>query len=183
MDIEALLKVKAEAECLCDAAEVKAAYQRMAQAISAELADTNPLCLCIVTGGIIPTGHLLSQLDFPLQLDYIHATRYRNTTQGTELDWRCYPKTPLGGRHVLLIDDILDEGLTLRAVSDYCLAEGAAKVHTAVLVDKQNARHTDGLAQADFTGLHIPHRYVFGCGLDYKGYWRNADGIYAVKGL
>lgn len=183
MTSEDMSLIKAQAECLCNAADVEQAYAKMAAEITAVLAEHTPLCLCVVTGGIIPTGQLLPLLDFPLQLDYIHASRYRNSTEGKELQWRQYPSTLLQGRHVLLIDDILDEGLTMQAVREYCLESGAEQVYTAVLADKEGARHPEGLQQADFTGLYIPNRYVFGCGLDYKGYWRNANGIYAVRGL
>lgn len=182
-NLPSILEARRDAECLCSAAQVEQALQDMAQAISARLKDSDPLCLSVLTGGIIPAGQLLPLLDFPLQLDSIHASRYRGSTEGRELHWKKYPDNELSGQTVLLIDDILDEGLTLRALVDYCQAQGAQAVLTAVLVEKQGARHPDGLPQADFTGLSIPNRYVFGYGLDYHKYWRNAPGIYAVKGL
>jgi hypoxanthine phosphoribosyltransferase len=77
-----------------------------------------------------------------------------------------------------VIDDILDEGLTLAAIVARCREEGARRVWTAVLVEKQRARAVD--FTADFVGLTVPDRYVFGYGMDYKGYLRNARGIYAV---
>ncbi len=176
-------EARRDADCLCSTAQVEQALQGMAQAVTGRLQAANPLCLSVLTGGIILTGQLLPLLDFPLQLDSIHASRYRGTTRGGELQWKKYPDTELRGQTVLLIDDILDEGLTLRALVDYCQAQGVKEVLTAVLAEKQGARHSDGLAQADFTGLHIPNRYVFGYGLDYHKYWRNARGIYAVKGF
>ncbi len=181
--LPSITEARRDAECLYGAAEVEQALQRMAQAISERLKDSDPLCLCVLTGGIMVTGQLLSRLDFPLQLDSIHASRYRGTTQGRDLHWKKYPDSDLAGQTVLLIDDILDEGLTLRALVDYCQAQGAKEVLTAVLVEKQQARHPDGLPYTDFCGLSIPNRYVFGYGLDYHKYWRNAAGIYAVKGL
>jgi len=81
---------------------------------------------------------------------------------------------------VVIVDDILDTGLTLQAVVDSCLAEGADKIYCAVLVDKMGARKPNGLVAADFVGLRVDNYYVFGYGLDYKEYLRNAPGIYAV---
>lgn len=161
---------------------VEAALDRMAAQITARLADSNPLLLCVLTGGIIPTGHLTTRLDFPLQLDYLHATRYRGATSGGELNWIAHPSISLRDRVVLVIDDILDEGATLAAIVDHCRGEGAREVYSAVLVDKLHDRKYHNV-KADFTGLEVPDRYVFGCGMDYQDYLRNAPGIYAVQGL
>ena len=86
-------------------------------------------------------------------------------------------------RDVLIIDDILDEGHTLGAIIDFCRHAGASRVYTAVLIDKDHQRKARPDLQADFIGLQCIDRFIFGYGMDYKGYWRNAPGIYAVKGL
>ncbi len=183
MDMQAIRQAWTEAERLRGGGEVEAALRRMAEDITARLETSNPICLCVMTGGIVPTGQLLPLLHFPLQLDYIHASRYRGQTSGGELHWIKKPGFDLKDRCVLLVDDILDEGLTLAALIDYCRGAGAGEVLSAVLADKQRPRAPGGLERADFTGLNIPNRYVFGYGLDYHDYWRNAPGIYAVKGL
>jgi len=118
----------------------------------------------------------------PLEIDYIHATRYRGATSGRDLHWMKYPSADLSERTVLVIDDILDEGLTLQAIVKYCQEAGANEVLTAVLVEKQ-LDSRPGLQQADFTGLIVPNRYVFGYGMDYQGQLRYVPGIYAVHGL
>jgi hypoxanthine phosphoribosyltransferase len=169
------------AELLHDAAAVRLALDRMADAITAELADTYPVVLCVLTGGIIPAGHLLTRLTFPLEIDYLHATRYRGATQGEHVQWVCRPETGLEGRTVLIVDDILDEGHTLADILEFCDAAGAAQVYSAVLVEKQHARR-DAAVTADYVGLSVEDRYVFGFGMDYKGHFRNLDGIYAVAG-
>ncbi|SEH05885.1 hypoxanthine-guanine phosphoribosyltransferase [Candidatus Venteria ishoeyi] len=181
--LEEIRQIQQEAELICDQDMIEQALTDMAVAITQNLHDRNPLCLSLLTGGIIPTGLLLTQLDFPLQLDSIQATRYRGNTQGEKLHWKKYPDMDIKNRTLLIIDDILDEGITMQAVVEYCKQAGAQQVYTAVLVDKENARAPDGLPAADFTGLKIPNRYVFGFGLDYHHYLRNAAGIYAVKGL
>ena len=182
VDAEQARAVQAEADLLYSVDEVEAALDRMAEAIAARLADSDPLVLCVLTGAIIPAGKLVARLDFPLQLDYIHATRYRSGTRGGELDWIARPRQSLKGRTVLVVDDILDEGLTLAAILDHCRAEGAAAVYSAALVEKRHDRKPEGL-KADFIGLEVEDRYVFGYGMDYHEYLRNAPGIYAVKGL
>ncbi|MCS3902297.1 hypoxanthine phosphoribosyltransferase [Methylohalomonas lacus] len=174
-------QVRAEAERLFTTEQVNASYDSMAVAIASRLRDSNPLLLSVLIGGIMPTAAIMARLDFPLQVDYLHATRYREKTHGGALEW-LKPPTDIQGRSILVIDDILDEGHTLREIVSACHDAGAAEVLTAVLVDKQ-VRRDSGLAQADFTGLTIPNRYVFGCGMDYKGYMRNLPEIYAVKGM
>lgn len=181
VSIEEIETVRAEADCLYSDTQLAKALDIMAAAISKRLSDQNPLVLSVLIGGIMPTAELLKRLDFPLQVDYVHASRYREKTSGGTLHWLRAPGE-LSGRSVLLVDDILDEGHTLRAIADACHNAGAAEVLTAVLVDKQVDRQ-QGLSHADFTGVSIPNRYVFGCGMDYKGYLRNLPGIYAVKGM
>lgn len=169
-----------EADCLFDRASVEAALQRMAVEITSELQGKNPLVLSVMSGALIPAGILLSHLDFPLHIDYIHASRYRGETSGGELHWRVKPRYELQDRVVLIIDDILDEGLTLQAIIEDCRQLGAAEVYSAVLVKKLHQRNVG--IEADFVGLEVADRYVFGFGMDYKEYLRNAPGIYAVKG-
>lgn len=179
---EEAVRVLAEADCLYTGAQVESALETMAEAINGVLAGREPLVLCVMTGGLVAAGHLLTRFTFPLQLDFVHATRYRGGTSGGSIHWLAEPRTPLGGRTVLLIDDILDEGHTLAAIQDYCRGNGAHQVYTAVLVEKRHARKHPQAA-AEFVGLQVEDRYVFGYGMDYKDYLRNAPGIYAVKGL
>lgn len=169
----------ATAERLFTQEEMGLAFDRMAVAIDAHYGDDSCVALCLLQGGIIPAGLLLSRLQMPLELDSIHLTRYRNTTRGGDIEWLATPRTPLAGRRVLLIDDILDEGHSIAAVRAWCFETGAHEVMTAVLVDKQHDRkHPE--AHADFVGVNVPDRYVFGCGMDYRGYHRNAPGIFAI---
>lgn len=174
-----IAEIQARSSCLFDEARVEAALDSMAQAITAQLADKNPLLICVMHGGLITAGRLATRLDFPLQMDYLHATRYRGETQGKELQWKVFPREDLQGRAVLLIDDIFDVGTTLKLIVDYCKQQGCASVHSAVLLDKQHDRKEAGVG-VDFAGLKVADRYLFGYGMDYKGYLRNAPGIYAI---
>lgn len=174
-----LNKIRANAEELYAPEAIHAALDRMAMEITATLEGTLPVVLCVLTGGIIPTGHLLTRLSFPLETDYLHATRYRGETRGKEVQWVAQPDISLQGRTVLVVDDILDEGHTLANVLDYCRQSGADRVYSAVLIQKQHDRRTDDI-RADFVGLQVDDRYVFGFGMDYKGYLRNLNGIFAL---
>lgn len=171
------------ADCLISQPEVERALDRMADALTRDLGDRLPVFYCVMNGGLITAGHLLTRLGFPLEVDYLHATRYRGGMRGGELFWRVSPEVPMAGRDVVIVDDILDEGATLAAILDYCRQAGAASISTAVLVDKQHDRKAVPGLRADYCSLEVDDRYVFGFGMDYKGYWRNAPGIYAPKGL
>jgi hypoxanthine phosphoribosyltransferase len=176
-----IYKVYAQAERLYSKHEVESAFDQMADKIRAKLANTNPIFLCVVIGGIIPMGNLLPRLDFPLEVDYIHVTRYKGTTKGSNsLHWKAEPSCSLQNRTVVVVDDILDGGLTLARIVEYCKIKGANAVYSAVLVDKLKIREPGGMEKADFSGLKVDNRYVFGYGMDYKEYLRNAPGIFAV---
>ena len=164
---------------MCPAATVSDAIARLAREITARLAESFPLVLCVMRGGVIFTGQLLPQLRFPLELDYVEVTRYGVATRGGELSWRMAPTQAVTGRAVLVLDDILDEGHTLAAIREKLLALGASRVFIAVLSEKDTGRPKP--VKADFTGVKLPNRYVFGCGMDVKGAWRNLPEIYALK--
>lgn len=170
--------VAARATLIIPGEELEWALDRMAGEITLDLAGSDPLVLCVMTGAVIVAGRLLPRLNFQLQMGYLHATRYRGATRGGELAWPHRPSAAIRGRQVLLVDDILDEGLTLEAAVRACREDGAASVRTAVLVAKDRARATD--IEADYVGVRTPDLYLFGYGLDYKDYFRNVAGIYAV---
>ena len=177
-----IVQVQVDADLLHSREDVEQAMDQMASQITGKLADKYPVILCVMTGGAVPTGILLPKLAFPLELDYVHATRYRGKTSGRDIHWQKKPGPGIRGRCVLIIDDILDQGITISAIIEECKKQHASEIYTAVLVDKQVDR-PDGLERANFTGLTVPDRYVFGYGMDYRGQLRNASGIYAVKGL
>lgn len=160
--------------------EVEAALDRMAINIHKELHDKNPVIICVMIGGLVPMGNLLPRLDFPLEVDYVHATRYRGDITGGDLHWKVRPSTNLKDRTVLVVDDILDGGVTLARILEEVSSMGAKQVYSAVLVDKHNKRVENGLEHADFVGLEVDDHYIFGYGMDYNEYLRNAPGIFVV---
>jgi hypoxanthine phosphoribosyltransferase len=168
-----------QAELVYSAAEVEAAVRQLAASITHSLGESEPLVLCVMSGAAVFAGSLLPQLRFPLQFDYVQANRYHNRTHGDEIVWKVMPGTNMRGRTVLVLDDILDEGITLAAVREKCLQAGASRVLIAVLTEKDTGQQKP--VHADFVGLTLPSRYVFGCGMDVRGWWRNLPEIYALK--
>ena len=181
-NLQDAIRAMAEADCLADNNDVEAALDTLAKSITERLGDRNPLVYTVMNGGLVFAGRLLPKLNFPLEVAYLHASRYGHALNGTMLDWRVRPTQDLRGRTVLILDDILDEGWTMQAILEFLAKEGAAEVLSAVLVHKVHNRKARQGMRADFTGLDVVDRFVFGCGMDYKGYWRNAPGIYALKG-
>lgn len=172
-------RVYEESDCIHNADEVEAALDLIAEALTERLHDRNPLVICVLHGGLVMAGRLIPKLNFSLQQDYLHATRYGDRTTGGTLDWLARPVSSLEGRHVLLLDDIHDEGTTLAAIVQYCRDAGAADVVTAALANKLHDRKQG--RRVDISGLDVPDRFVFGCGMDFKGYLRNLPGIHALK--
>lgn len=181
MEPNAARELLAAADLLVPAQESALAVRRVADEITARLGERNPLVLAVMGGAVVFAGQLLPQLAFPLDFDYLHASRYGDVTTGGELAWRVEPRPEVGGRVVLVLDDILDEGITLAEIRKRLLALGAADVLAAVFADKDIGRAKP--IAPDFVGVRLPNRFVFGFGMDVKGAWRNLPAVYAVKGL
>jgi hypoxanthine phosphoribosyltransferase len=180
MNREEAFHILRHSEEIVSAAEVDASISRMAQAIRTELSEAFPLVLSVMGGAAVFTGMLLPRLDFPLEFDYIHLTRYRNTTKGSpDTQWRVAPAESVKDRVVLVLDDIFDEGETMAAIRERILAMGATRFLSAVLCEKTLAKSKP--LYPDYCGVKVPDRYVFGCGMDAKGYWRNLPTIRALN--
>ena len=160
--------------------EITDALQKLADKLNPQLKNETPVVLCVMQGGLIFSGQLIPKLQCMLEIDYIHATRYDNKTAGGELVWKAYPVTSLVNRTVLVLDDILDEGQTLQSIVQYCEAQGASKILSAVLLRKNHGRCVDD-SLTDNIALHVEDRYVFGFGMDYNGKYRQLDAIYALQ--
>jgi len=169
-----------DSDVVAGAEEVGAAIQRLAGEIEREFKERYPLVLVVMGGAVVFAGQLLPLLRMPLDFDYIHATRYGAAITGGGVEWRVEPPRGVRGREVLVLDDILDGGQTMRAIRDRLMELGAAGFHCAVLVEKILQKEKP--LSADFVGLRIPDRFVFGCGMDAKGYWRNLPDIRAMRG-
>jgi hypoxanthine phosphoribosyltransferase len=173
-----VLQALRDAQPIADRDTVEAAIDRVAVQLSVQLADAYPVLMCVMNGGLVMTSRLLERFEFALQLDYLQVSRYRDGTRGGTLTWRVEPELPLAGRTVLVVDDIFDQGWTMHEVVAKVSSLGAAEVISVVLVDKQIAQERP--LAVDFAALTAPDRYLFGCGMDYRGHWRNLPAIYAL---
>lgn len=177
---EELQAVQARSSCIATEAEVAAALDSMALALKGASLDAPVVVLCVMNGGLMVCAELLKRLQMPLVVDYIHASRYRGELSGAGIEWRSLPTEKLAGKAVIVVDDIYDEGITLDAVVDYCVEQGAERVLSAVLVDKQHQRKASS-RRPDVVGLQLADHYLYGMGMDYKGYLRNNPAIYALE--
>jgi len=171
--------ILAQAELLFPEQQVQMALHRVAQQINTVLAGQHPLVLAVMGGAVVFSGQLLPLLKFPLDFDYVHVSRYGDAQRGGMLQWKVEPPAGVNGRVVLVVDDVLDEGYTLSALRQRVLELGARGFYSAVLADKRHGRARP--IEADFTGMELPDRFVFGYGMDIEGAWRNLPAIYAVK--
>ena len=167
-------------ELVLDQAGVERCYDELSAAITADYADRDPVILCVMLGALHVTAEITKRLDFAFELDYLHATRYQGETSGSDLVWKVSPSLCLQDRHVLVIDDILDEGHTLANIEKCLLQQQPASLATAVLVDKQHDRR-DPEIRADYAGVQLEDRYLIGCGMDYRNYYRQLPYIVALK--
>jgi len=166
--------------------EIISALDSLANRLNQQLINETPVVLCVMQGGLVFSGQLIPRLGFMLEVDYIHATRYNNQTTGDEVVWKSYPATPLKNRTVLILDDILDEGITLQSIIHYCESQGARKIISAVLLKKLHDRCVDhdciSNTLTDNIALTVEDQYVFGFGMDFNGQYRQLDQIYALEG-
>ncbi len=166
-------------ECVASRSQVTDAINDLADKVTADYQTKNPILLCLMNGGLFLTSELSKRLSFPLRLDYLHATRYRGETTGKDLQWLKMPSFNLANEHVLIIDDIYDEGITLKEVEEKLSQQKAASIKTLVLVDKQHTRKPRNYS-VDYVGMTLEDKYLFGCGMDYQGHWRHLPQIYAI---
>ena len=183
MDIETKRREQLDmldnADLLFDEAACTLAIEHVAERITENLGDKYPLLLPVMGGAVVFTGQLLPLLHFPLEFDYVHVSRYGDKLQGGRFNWLRTPQSSVEGRHVLILDDILDEGHTMAAIKEKVMTLGALSCQTAVFANKLICKTKP--IQADYIGLNVPDRYVFGYGMDAAGAWRNLGAVYALK--
>jgi hypoxanthine phosphoribosyltransferase len=161
-------------------AEVASAVERLADEINAYYGDRSIVMLVVMTGGIMPAAWIGARLEMPLEMDFVHASRYSGQTEGGDVEFRVPPRLNIQNRDVLIIDDIYDIGLTLETIEKYCESRGALSVNSAVLVRKLHDRKTTDRVPR-FIGLDVEDKYVFGCGMDAYEHWRHLNEIRALE--
>lgn len=173
------MQILRTAEEVCSAQCATLEVARIAREVTARLGEMDPLVLAVMRGSVLFAGQLLPQLRFPLHFDYLDVTRYGAATLGGEITWRVSPGTEVAGRVVLVLDDILDQGHTLAAIREKLLEAGAQRFFSAVFAEKDTGKPKP--VRADFVGITVPDRYVFGFGMDVYGWWRNLPAVYALR--
>jgi hypoxanthine phosphoribosyltransferase len=184
MNAQDAKQLLADSEVLFTTEEVNAATSRVATQMNRDYADKHPLILSVMGGAVVFSGQLLPQLNFPLDFDIVQVSRYGEKTVGSQLNWRVAPRDNIVGRNVIILDDILDEGITLAAIVDLVKRNGAASVACAVFCVKDYGEEINNKKplKAEYVGISVPNRFIFGYGMDVSGAWRNLPAIYAVKG-
>jgi len=174
------IRIPAGAERIASPAEVAGAFDRLAGAIAARVADQEPVLVAVLEGGRMPAAEISRRLPIPHVNDTVRVGRYGDGAKGGRLRWHALPETALAGRAVVVVDDILDEGITLAGVAAHCRDAGAREVLTCVLTEKDLPARAAEL-EPDFRGFLVPDRYIVGCGMDYQGRWRELPGLYALE--
>lgn len=180
MILDEALKLHQSSTVLFEQQEIDRGIAQIALETSKAIADSYPLVLCVMNGGLYFTGQLMRHWQFPLTLDYVHATRYRLSTLGSDVVWKAYPQNDIKDRHVIIVDDIFDQGYTLQDITEYCLKHGAKSVKSCFLIRKSHARKKADI-DADFVALECSDHYIYGNGMDLKSHFRNLKDIYALS--
>ena len=180
-DLEDALEARQNSKKVISEAEIVGALDCMASEAALILSNRNPLILAVMHGGVFTAVELCHRFDFAFEFEFIHLTRYGRSLKGGNLDWKVRPSYDLQGRTVLVVDDVLDEGITLKEIHAELEKCGVSKVYFAVLVKKKLKSFMERI-DVDFLGVEIESNYLFGCGLDYKGYWRGLKALYALDG-
>ncbi|MCP4186248.1 MAG: hypoxanthine-guanine phosphoribosyltransferase [Gammaproteobacteria bacterium] len=180
MKLERAQQVHQDADLLFGADVVERSIAELAARVAADCENDFPLVICVMNGGLYLTGQLLRYWEFPLTVDYVHATRYRLATLGKDVLWKSYPQNEIRDRHVLIIDDIFDQGYTLEEVRAYCNKHGAKSCQSIFLIRKTHD-HRKADINPDYVGLECGDCYVYGAGMDLNGYFRNLSSIYYIE--
>jgi len=180
MNLETALEIHQEADLLFDQQSVEQAVAELATTVANQCKDDFPLVLCVMNGGLYLTGQLLRHWEFPLTVDYVHATRYRLATLGKDVLWKAYPQNEMKDRNVIIIDDIFDQGYTLEEINSYCKKQGAKSITSVFLIRKSHERRKADI-QPDYVGLECGDCYVYGFGMDMNGHFRNLSRIYQIE--
>ncbi len=168
------------ARLLFPASRVTEALDAMALKATALVGGFQPIVLIVLTGGLYAGVWLTERLDFALEVDFVRVSRYRSGMDSGSLKWLYKPCIPPAGRTVLLVDDVWDEGITLTAIQDWLLREGASRVVSAALIWKERGSISQPARGPDVHGLRAGAEWLIGCGLDLDGQWRHLPAVYAL---
>ncbi len=167
---------KAEPHILFDRKEIETAVRRLASEISQDYRHKNPLLLGILRGSFVFLADLIRHLDFPLEVDFIGLSSYGSSTQTSgKIKVVKQLETPVRDRHVLVVEDIVDTGLTTAFLLDYLQKQKTASVKVCALTSKPSRREVT--VNIDYLGFTVPNKFLVGYGLDANQKFRNLPDI------
>jgi hypoxanthine phosphoribosyltransferase len=156
--------------------EIQRKIQELGSRVSADYADKDLLVIGVLKGALFFMSDLLRALKISVRMDFIHCVSSASKGQvGNPVQMLCDTKEDIKGKHVLLVEDIMDSGVTLQYLKQMLLERGPASLKVCVLLDKSDRRQVQ--IEADYAGFRIPNKYVVGYGLDYQDRYRNLPYI------
>ncbi len=160
------------------ASDIKRAIWQMADKINRDLKDKNPLMVCILNGSFMFSADLMKLVEFPCQISFVKLASYEGMGSTGKVKELIGFNEELKGRTVVLLEDIVDTGVTVENSVEQLLQTGASEVIVATLLYKPQACKRD--IKLDYVGMEIPNDFIVGYGLDYNGYGRNLPDIYSL---
>ena len=158
--------------------QIEEAVQKIAHQMEKELADKNPLFLVILNGAFMFASDLFKNLNFPAEISFIKFSSYSGTKSTGEVKQLIGINEKLEGRVVVLIEDIVDSGISMEKILEYLKTENVSDLKIATLLFKPAAYKKN--FKIDYIGLEIPNDFIVGYGLDYNGQARNFKDIYKI---
>ena len=168
------------AEVLVTKEEIKTVTEKLGKQLTLDYQDKTPIVIGLLKGAVYFMADLVREMDCPLETEFMDVSSYHGGTASTgEITIVRDIASSVEGRHVLLVEDIIDTGRTLKEVVRLLTERGAASIKIVTLLDKKEARVVD--IEADYVGVEIPIKFVVGFGLDYKELYRNIPYIGVLK--
>ncbi len=164
---------------LISAPEIEQRVKELGRQITEDYRGKNPVFIGILKGGFIFLADLVRQVDFNAEIDFVRASSYKEGMEPGEIELVTDAVTPLKGRHVLLVEDMLDTGITLGFLKSSILAKDPASLGICALIDKKERRQVD--IEADYVGFDVGEGFIVGYGTDCGEIGRNLPGVYVLE--
>lgn len=158
--------------------EIQAAVKRVGEEINRDLSDSNPLFICVLNGAFMFAGDLMKTVNFPCEITFIKLSSYEGLYTTGNVKEVMGLNESVVGKNVIVVEDIVDTGITMEKIINSLNAKGAKSIKVATFLQKPEALQRD--IQVDYVAMKIPNQFIVGYGLDYDGYGRNLKEIYTV---
>ena len=168
-------------EILLSEEQIKNRVAQLGQELLRDYGDKNPVFVGVLKGVVVFYADMIRAFDAPCELDFMRVSSYRGTQSTGNVVVRQNVTVDLTGRHVVILEDILDTGRSLEFVCDHLRRKGAASVKICTLLDMPEGRAPGGTLRADYVGFTIPNAFVVGYGLDFDEKYRNLPYVGILK--